>query len=259
MQWGEPLTSSPVGRASLSENPQIYYETVVRLQGYSSKRRLRYHTKYIIGDVSSVKTALEIGGGAGVLSFYIASQGATKVVCLEPEAAGSTESITRLFRKIQAHLPFGDRVMLEAKTFQDYDPRGETFDFIVLHNSINHLNEDACIDLKTNKDSYEAYMGYFKNLYDMLESGGRLVVADCSPYNLFQALRLRNPFMPTIEWRKHQSPYQWKKMLEKVGFVRPRIQWTAYNSLGLLGPLIMGNPVASYLTISHFKLTLWKP
>jgi 2-polyprenyl-3-methyl-5-hydroxy-6-metoxy-1,4-benzoquinol methylase len=36
------------------------------------------------------KRVLDIGGGDGVYSFYAAAMGAAEVVCLEPEAAGST-------------------------------------------------------------------------------------------------------------------------------------------------------------------------
>jgi SAM-dependent methyltransferase len=242
-----------------SQDMSEYYETVVSNKAYSSRKRLYYHTKYILGDLSDVKMALDIGGGAGVLSFYIASHGALKVVCIEPAAAGSTHNITNTFRKIQKELSFGNRVILETKTFQDYDPAGETFDLIISHNSINHLNEEACINLQINRESCEAYMIYFRKLYRLLRSGGRFIAADCSPYNLFQAFGLKNPLMPTIEWHKHQSPYQWKRLLVKAGFIHPQIQWTTFNALGWVGRLIMGNPIMSYLTISHFRLTVWKP
>ena len=93
----------------------------------------------------------------------------------------------------------------------------------------------------------------------MLESGGRFIAIDCSRYNVFAMLGLTNLLMPTIKWEIHQTPYQWRDMLMEVGFENPRIQWTAFNALGTPGRLIMNNPVVSFLTISHFRLSVMKP
>lgn len=245
--------------SSPSENERIYAEAVVRHGKYTNVRRLMNHVRYILGDVSDVECALDIGGGVGILSFYLASQGANKVICLEPEAAGSTEGVTSEFDMLQRDVPNGDRVVLENTTFQRYDPAETKFDYIVSANSINHLNEPACIDLKSNGESYETYLSYFRRIYDMLESGGRFIATDCSRYNLFGDLGLTNPFARDIEWEKHQSPYQWRDMLMEVGFVEPKIQWTAYNVLGSFGRLVMNNPVVSYLMLSHFRLRVQKP
>ena len=93
----------------------------------------------------------------------------------------------------------------------------------------------------------------------MLESGGRFIAIDCSRYNAFDMLGLKNPFMPDIEWEKHQSPYQWRDMLLEVGFIEPEIRWTALNTLGAPGRLLMNNPVISFLTVSHFRVSVCKP
>ena len=243
----------------MSDNLAKFLDSVVEAGGYTSTRRLRNYTAYSLGDCTGIDKALDIGGGAGILSLYIASQGASKVVLLEPEADGSTSSITNLFRKLQKKVPNGERVEFRDQTFQEFDPGQDRFDLIVSESAINHLNEPACADLKTNPGSYVTYIGYFKRLYDMMNPGGRLVIADCSRYNFFHLLGVTNPFMPTIECEKHQSPYEWTAMCKEVGFVNPKIQWSSYNVLGLPGRVLMGNALVNYFTLSHFKFTMWKP
>ena len=244
---------------SYADNERAYIESVVQHGAYSNRYRLSNHVKYVFGDVRGVGKALDIGGGIGILSFYLASQGVSRIVCIEPEADGSTQGVNSVFDDLKADLPFGGNVHLEKTTFQDYDPGDSKFDLIVAHNSVNHLNEPACVDLKDNRESYETYLSYFGAIYDMLEDGGRFIAIDCSRYCLYASLGVTNPFMPDIEWEKHQSPYMWRKMLLETGFVSPSIEWTAFNSLGGLGRLVMNNPLVSYLTVGHFRLSVSKP
>src|SRR5438105_1775838 len=51
------------------------------------------------------RRVLDIGGGEGVYSFYAAASGASEVVCLEPEAAGSIGGETDMFSRIRGQLP----------------------------------------------------------------------------------------------------------------------------------------------------------
>ena len=243
----------------MSNNLQQFLSAVVEAGGHRSERRLKNHVRFMLGDVSGVERALDIGGGSGAMSFYVASQGADEVICLEPEGHGSTNLITKQFHRLQERVPHGDRVLLVRERIQSYEPGQRRFDLIMSFNAINHLDEEACIDLTDNGASYDRYIALFRKLYEMTTSGGRIVITDCSRYNFFQLIKLKNPMMPTIEWHKHQSPYLWTSMLAEVGFVRPRIQWTSYNVLGAPGRLLMGNVIANYLTLSHFKFTMYKP
>lgn len=242
-----------------ANNQAAYAAAMVRHGSYTNSVRLMRHLQYVCGSVDGVRSALDIGGGVGSLSFYLASQGAKRVVCIEPEADGSTEGVTSVFDKLREDIPLSENVELARTTFQGYDPGTEKFDLIVAHNSINHLNEPACEDLKSNSQSYETYIGYFERIFDMLESGGRFVALDCSRYNFFDAIGISNPVMPDIEWDKHQSPYMWREMLERVGFVDSAIQWTSFNALGAVGRLLMNNPVVGYILLSHFRLSVRKP
>ena len=38
-------------------------------------------------------------------------------------------------------------------------------------------------------------------------------------------LGLRNPFVPTIEWHKHQSPNTWIRLFEDFGFKKQSLSW----------------------------------
>jgi len=65
--------------------------------------------------------------------------------------------------------------------------------------------------------------------------------------------------VPTIQWYKHQSPRLWAKLLGDAGFTNPRIRWTSFNVLGRLGAAFLRNPLAAYLQVGHFCLTMNRP
>jgi len=63
-----------------------YFNIVNKEQLYSSQNNLRFYLKYLFEKISfDNKRMLDIGGGAGLFSFYAACKGATEVICLEPE------------------------------------------------------------------------------------------------------------------------------------------------------------------------------
>src|SRR5579862_7369395 len=82
-----------------------YYSVILSRGLYTNKRNLRNHLKGIFGEYDFArKRVLEVGGGNGLLSFYAASQGAEEVICLEPEAAGSTSGINSHFERTRDDL-----------------------------------------------------------------------------------------------------------------------------------------------------------
>ena len=204
------------------------------------------------------RTVLDIGGGNGVYSFYAAAAGASSVLCLEPEAEGSTSRVIDTFQRLRERMGF-DNVTIDPVTLQDFAPRGRTFDVVLLYNSINHLNEPACITLLDKLESREAYTDIFSNLYSLCARPAKLIVADCSRHNFFNAIGTKNPFNPTIEWHKHQAPELWAGLLSKVGFTTPRIRWSTFSRLGTAGKLFTGNRWAAYFLRSHFVLTMDRP
>jgi len=222
------------------------------------KANLRSYLDYLFRDVSFIgKSMLDIGGGSGLLSFYGAIMGAKEVICLEPEAEGSIKGIRDRFKHLQSALSLNS-VRAQPIRFQDFDTGDKTFDIILLHNSINHLDEEACMKLQYDSGAREKYRLIFQKLSKLAAPGAKLIIADSSRYNFFASLGIRNPFAPTIEWHKHQPPEFWSKCLSAYGFINPEIRWTSFGILGRIGKLLFGNRFASYFLTSHFILTMDK-
>jgi len=235
-----------------------YFDIVCQEGLYSSPGNLRHYIHYLFQDTSFVgKTMLDIGGGAGLFSFYAGCCGASHAICLEPEAEGSSSGMVGQFQRLSTRMAL-NQVCLYSTRLQDFDPGNETFDIFLLHNSINHLDETACMNLQHDSYAVETYKGILGKLSNMASHGARLIITDCSRYNFFALCHLKNPLGPTIEWHKHQSPAYWAKLLYDVGFHNPKIRWTSFNSMRFIGRLLLGNKIAAYFLQSHFCLTMEK-
>lgn len=240
-------------------NLESYLSAAIEEGLYPNRGNLQFHLKTLFKNIPlKNRRVLDIGGGSGLHSFYAACMGAKEVVCLEPETEGSRSGAGAKFRKLSGILGY-DSVRFEPVTFQAFDPAGEQFDIILLHNSINHLDETACINLLNDEPSKAIYMDIFSKLSSLASNGAKLIVCDCSRYNFFALLRIKNPFAPTIEWEKHQAPEVWVNLLSQVGFVNPRVRWTAFNTLRSPGRVLLGNKLLSYFLRSDFRFTMEKP
>lgn len=224
-----------------------------------SKRRTAFHLKTLFNGIDfENKNVLDVGGGNGLFSNYAAINGAKNVVLLEPEFDGSHAGIVKTNLDMQRRLALGDIVSFKPETFQNYDNNGLKFDFVLLHNSVNHLDEQACEGLATNLEYQERYCSLFKKMHEMMSPNAILMLCDCSSKNFFPRLGLKNPFWKNIEWQKHQPPEQWIDLLRRVGFTQPRIRWSSYNFLFTPGRILTGNRIVSYFLLSHFSLTMVK-
>ena len=243
----------------IEPNLENYFSAVIKVGLYPNRGNLQFHLKALFKDISlENRRVLDIGGGSGLHSFYVACMGAKAVVCLEPETEGSRSGMGEKFGKLGEILGL-NQVRFEPVTFQAFESAGERFDVILLHNSINHLDEPACINLLNSEASRAIYLNIFSKLSSLASDGAKLIVCDCSRYNLFTLLRIKNPFAPTIEWHKHQAPEIWVDLLSQVGFTNPRVRWTAFNTLRAPGRVLLGNKLLSYFLRSHFRFTMEKP
>lgn len=223
------------------------------------KRYLRWYLEYLFQDVLSFtgQSMLDIGAGAGLYSLYAAYMGTDPVICLEPEAEGSTGDVLAKFRRIAEGLSLSNISALPV-SFQEFDPGAQTFDIILLHNSINHLDEIAVINLQHSHEARTKYKSIFQKLSNLANPGARLIICDCSRYNIFALLHVKNPLAPTIEWHKHQSPRFWCGMLEEFNFANPKIRWSTPGIPRGIGRLLLGNRIAAHFLWSHFCLVMEK-
>jgi SAM-dependent methyltransferase len=240
-------------------NVDKYFKLVIQNGLYSKENYLKFYLNYLFNNITfNNKSMLDIGGGTGLFSFYAACMGADSVVCIEPEAVGSSPGIIEKFNRLRSSLQIEEIVKLEKSSFQEYKAYNKKFDIILLHDSINHLDEEACINLQNDKIAIESYKKIFQKLSNLSNNNAKIIITDCSRYNFFAYFNINNPFAKTIEWYKHQPPECWAKLLVDVGFFNPKIRWTTFNPLYSFGRVLLGNKFASYFIDSKFCLTIDK-
>lgn len=231
---------------------------VERAKLYSTGARLLFHMEEVFAGVSlHGKRVLDIGGGSGLCSFYAAACGARAVTCLEPEAAGSQRGeMNSAFRELAALLDFAGTVELLPITLQQLECEPGAYEVLVLHDSINHLDEQACTRLRHDPEAREVYRRLFRKLAELTTPKGTLIAVDCSRHNFFPALGIRNPFAPQIEWQKHQSPALWAGLLLDCGFRNHRVRWSSVNRFGKTGRVLLGNRIAAFFLFGRFCLKM---
>ncbi|MBO9204161.1 MULTISPECIES: class I SAM-dependent methyltransferase [Niastella] len=242
-------------------NVNDFFDLMVKRKMYSSKANLQFYLNTLFENVDlTQKEVLDVGGGSGLLSYYAAVKGAQKAICLEPEFAGSTSGMIKKFYDLRKDFPASLPVELSTHTLQEYLQQAgvEKYDVVIMHNSINHLDEEAGIQLLKSDASYRTYLSIFEKVFRIMKKGGVLIVTDCSCDNFFNDIGMKNIFTPTIEWHKHQRPGTWITLFKAAGFSNPTIKWLSPNRLGKPGTFIMGNYLMSYLTRSYFKVTIVK-
>ncbi len=242
-------------------SPEQRYYQYIQDNNLYKKSRLK-NLKYYLSDILfknidlKDKTVLDIGAGNGVYSFYALIKGAKKLVCIEPEFEGSRSNYISSLKKFRKFINREDDVIISTDTFQNFKSEMK-FDVVLMHYSVNHIDEENCIVLESSKKSQEIYHNYFQKIYNSMTNNGDLIITDTSKYNFFNFFGITNPFVSTIEWQKHQSPYVWSRYLEKVKFSTKKIQWTAPMKLKKFH-FLLNNVVFLYFTTSLFRLHMKK-
>jgi SAM-dependent methyltransferase len=256
------IASKPQSPSSSPDRMERLFRLVERERFFSPRgnwgtaARLRFYLENLFAGIPTKgKRVLDIGAGSGVFSVYLALCGAAEVCALEPAVAGSRTRTAERFGLIVRETG-ASNVSLCPQTFEDAAPTLAPSDVVLLHNSINHFDEPACMVLHHDAAARGAYVRTFQGLARLTRPGGLLVVADCTRHNVFHTLGLRSPVCPTIEWEKHQPPHVWTALAEEAGLRFERLQWTTPGHLGALGQRVLGNPVAAYFLLGHFALVL---
>lgn len=234
-----------------------FYSLVAENGYWTHPGRLRFYLETLLFREVELegRTLLDIGGGNGLFGFYAALRGARRVIVMEPESDGSSAGVIRGFQALKRLLGDPDNIVHTPTLLGDYDRANGCADVILMHNSINHIDERACIELADDEAARRTYLDFFALLDEVSAPDGDLIVCDCARRNLFGDLGLTNPFARTIEWEKHQSPRLWSEVLERRGFRHASLTWTSPNAFGELGRPLR-NALGSYLTLSHFCLKM---
>lgn len=215
-------------------------------------KRSYYYLKWAFMDINfKNKAVLDIGGGNGIYSYYSRFMGAKKIINLEPFEAGSKNVIINskeVLEKLE--------IELISQTIQEFYTE-EKFDVIILHDSINHLDEPIFSKIHQNRNDFKKYSVLIRKITDLLNNSGKIIVTDCSRYNFWGMLGLKSPFAPSIEWNLHQSPSLIKKLFESQGFNKFKIRWTPFKRFGIFGRLISHFGIApSFFMQSHFNIII---
>jgi SAM-dependent methyltransferase len=220
---------------------------------YGSKVKLLPHLERLIEPLPLAGlSVLDVGAGSGLWSAYFATQGAA-VTSLEPLQEGSNPAMDSNFRRYVNCLSDPSAVTLVRTSLQNYHGDSK-FDLVVLNNSINHIDESACVALLDHEDARVKYIHIFSKLASMMAPTGRIWISDCARHNLFGDLRVRNPLVPYIDWELHHQPGTWCQLMEQAGLVCDHIVWNFTSRLGSRVQRAFSRRMPCYLTTSHFTI-----
>jgi SAM-dependent methyltransferase len=234
-----------------------------RIGAWWSPSRMDYEFKPLFAGLPLLgSSVLEIGAGDGILSAWCAANGAGRVVAIEPESDGATVGVQAKFHATAGAVPgLGDLVTYKPLTFDQYaDEVGrDSFNFVVMRDVINHLDEEATAVLHKHggEDARKKFVDILQRIADFVAPGGYVLVTDVGRLNFWNAIGMKSPFAPTIEWHKHQQPSMWQSLLERVGFEKVDERWPVRFKMRALGPLLSWK-LPSYFLGSHFAMRMRK-
>ncbi|MBM3825062.1 MAG: hypothetical protein FJ404_19655 [Verrucomicrobia bacterium] len=199
-----PTSSTPTPKTSL----KLACERAAALRMWSTSAKLMTYAGYLFDGIAmSSCRFLDVGGGLGLFAGLASALGAKRSVCVEPGGHGASDTIRHSNLEGNGSWMEGHGVELYRDNLTEFGSRaraqGWTFDVILLHNVINHLDEAACQVLHQSEAARLAYLESIRQMSELAAPQAWLILCACARNNLFPDLHLRNPFMPTIEWHKH--------------------------------------------------------
>lgn len=235
-------------------NMGIFEQISELIGGSKTPQHIKYNCRQAFEDINLTgKNVLDIGAGEGILCAY-ATQFAKHVTAIEPEAAGSTEGYSSIIKRMNAGLDVPNFEIFQD-IVQNYDCRARKYDIVLMHNSINHLDEPMCEQLHHSSEAKNVYRTNFNHIASMMSPMAKLIISDCSRCNFFQMIHVKHPITPQIEWEKHQTPKTWVNILEPLGFTKEKLSWTVAYPLRRFSQLL-SNRIAAFFLFSHFRLVL---
>ena len=194
------------------------------------------------------KKVLDIGGGNGIYSYFSTYKGATSSLNLEPFSSGST-----FFKKTNKINLL--EIQTLNKTLQEFNSEAK-FDIIILHDSINHLDEETFSKIHLEKKSFDKYRILVDKIISFLDNEGLIIITDCSSRNFWGNIGVKNPFAPSIDWELHQPPNLVLKFFDKSK-MSVKVRWSPFKRFGHFGILLsyLGELPAFFMQ-SHFNIHL---
>ncbi len=227
------------------------FELASRFAGYATSARYRMRGSFLFNGIPLAGAhVLDVGCGRGAWSLWAALHDAAKVVGIEPGADGSSVGSLEVLRRSIATLGIEERLEARSEYLNELPRPDVPYDVVIMHNVINHFDEEAVIVLDHNQQARKRYVSLLQDLRSRVHAGSWLIVADCARHNLWPRLGLTSPFVPSIEWNKHQDPDTWIGVFSEAGFRYADLRWSPLQPF----PRITANWLVQYLTCSHFVL-----
>ncbi|GJL50481.1 MAG: hypothetical protein NPIRA01_17080 [Nitrospirales bacterium] len=228
-------------------------EIAAQLVGYASQARYATRANFLFDGIAfSDSTVLEVGCGTGAWVIWAAINGAKQAIGIEPESDGSTSQTLETLRQTVNALGLNETVLAYDYFLHQLPMEEGKYDTVILYNVINHLNEQAVVDLHENQESFSQFLNIATDLHRRMKPGGTIIIADCGRTNFWDCIGLSSPFAKNIEWAKHQDPVVWSRVFVSAGFRLLDIRWSPLQPF----TNITANRFVQYLTCSHFVLRL---
>jgi SAM-dependent methyltransferase len=206
------------------------YARMLREDGHDNLSGFLHEAAHLFEHVPLAgRTALEVGSGKGLMTLYAAMNGAAHVVSMEPEMVGSRSGMISLQQRRLAELGLTSVEFL-PEDFNAWNPAGRTFDVVLSRAAINHLYPSDRHALR-DRQTFEGYLAVMRKFHQIVAPGGAVILTDACRYAFFTATRdlgVRRPWDRSktgINWRHHQNPGTWKRLMVEAGFHRVEIRY----------------------------------